>query len=711
MTDKSTRAAGSETSAFNYRSLAIMLAVIVGLLAAAAMYPQQTRNIVLMLLGFGGVIFIHELGHFVAAKAVNIEVEAFSLGINPVILGIKRVAGGFQVRILPELIPGKGGLGAMSFTLPWRGARAGETEYRLGMIPLGGFVKMLGQEDIGPDKASDNPRAFGNRPVWQRAIVISAGVFMNVVSAAVVFILVFLHGVEMVPAVVGGVAPSSAAAKAGIQAGDVVLAVDGEENPTFVDLSLGGAFPGDDNLVELTVRHRDGQVETLQVEPEMNEKLGVRQLGIYRPETLTVAKLREPEAVEQLEKLGLRSGDEVVAVNGEAIEHAYELEKGMYPEAGEAASGAIRLTVRRGGKEGTEHTVEIPMEFWPDGRAEHPGQVLTMAPRLRVETVVEGMPAERAGIKKGDVLLRVGSAPNPTMSELIEAVSDRGGEPVELLVLREAEEIELTVTPKNVRPGWQFWKEGRFVIGTGQGFLVESPVVADTRSLGEGFEALPVPRGSRITSIAGEAVGDYADMIEVLAAHRGQEVEIAFQPPDTGQVQTLTTKVPEDREWIGFSWQPDLGRLPGIPLEILEAPVQAKSLAEALRLGLESTETFIAQTYLTIKGMFAGSVKPNAASGPVGIFQMSYTVASEKSLVFYCYFMAMISAMIAVFNFLPIPILDGGLFVLLMVEKIKGSPLSVRTQTVLNYIGLIMIGALFLYVTYNDIVRAAGLDG
>ena len=92
-------------------------------------------------------------------------------------------------------------------------------------------------------------------------------------------------------------------------------------------------------------------------------------------------------------------------------------------------------------------------------------------------------------------------------------------------------------------------------------------------------------------------------------------------------------------------------------------------------------------------------------SGPVGILSLSYDIVENKSLTFYFYFMAIISMCIAVFNFLPLPIVDGGLIVLLLVEKIKGSPVSLRVQEVINYAGLIMIGGFFLYVTFNDIAR------
>jgi regulator of sigma E protease len=89
----------------------------------------------------------------------------------------------------------------------------------------------------------------------------------------------------------------------------------------------------------------------------------------------------------------------------------------------------------------------------------------------------------------------------------------------------------------------------------------------------------------------------------------------------------------------------------------------------------------------------------------VGIVTISYKIVAEHPFMNYLYFMGLISACIAVFNFLPLPPLDGGLVVVLIAEKIKGSALSRRTQGILVYAGWVIIGSLILYVTFNDIVR------
>ena len=113
-----------------------------------------------------------------------------------------------------------------------------------------------------------------------------------------------------------------------------------------------------------------------------------------------------------------------------------------------------------------------------------------------------------------------------------------------------------------------------------------------------------------------------------------------------------------------------------------------------------------AQTYVTLKRLVSGLVSPKELMGPVGIVTFSYRIVSEQPLIYYVYFLGLISACIAVFNFLPLPPLDGGHIVLLTIEKIKGSALSERTIGMVAYAGWVLIGTFFLYVTFNDIVRS-----
>jgi regulator of sigma E protease len=124
----------------------------------------------------------------------------------------------------------------------------------------------------------------------------------------------------------------------------------------------------------------------------------------------------------------------------------------------------------------------------------------------------------------------------------------------------------------------------------------------------------------------------------------------------------------------------------------------------AVKWGVTETRDFILQFYLTLRRMVGGSVSPNQLMGPVGIFVGGAKFAF-RGWDWLLWFLSMISANLAVVNFLPIPIVDGGLFTFLILEKIQGKPLSPRAQAIAQYVGLAFLAGVFLFVTYHDIMR------
>jgi regulator of sigma E protease len=176
-----------------------------------------------LVFGFGFVVFFHELGHFLAAKAVGIKVEQFAVGFGQALLAWRKGIGLRTGTTTPEYerrLKENTGNPSYSGTL-------GETEYRLNWIPLGGYVKMLGQDDMNPNAAADDPRAFNQKSIAARMLVVSAGVIMNVVLAVILFVGLFLYGYNVAPAKVGGVLTNSPAQLAGLEVGDRILSFNG----------------------------------------------------------------------------------------------------------------------------------------------------------------------------------------------------------------------------------------------------------------------------------------------------------------------------------------------------------------------------------------------------------------------------------------------------------------------------------------------------
>ena len=131
---------------------------------------------------------------------------------------------------------------------------------------------------------------------------------------------------------------------------------------------------------------------------------------------------------------------------------------------------------------------------------------------------------------------------------------------------------------------------------------------------------------------------------------------------------------------------------------------KADNLLQAAGWGITETRDLSLQFYLTLRRMFDGNVSPSNLMGPIGIFITGKTLAF-KGFDWLIWFLSMISANLAVVNFLPIPIVDGGLFTFLILEKLQGKPLSPRTQAIAQYVGLAFLVGVFVFVTYHDIVR------
>jgi len=199
----------------------------------------------------GALVFVHELGHFFVAKQLGVRVLRFSIGFGPVLWAWRR----------------------------------GETEYALSAMPLGGYVKMLGEDD-DREAITEPERAFSTQSPGRRAAIVFAGPAMNFVFAFLVYALLFaVVGAEMPSNLprVGGVAPGSPAEAAGLRANDDIVAVDGHPIATWDDLSQS-VLHSDGKPLNLTVA-RDGARFPLVVKPELrdNRSLFGEQLGrVYR---------------------------------------------------------------------------------------------------------------------------------------------------------------------------------------------------------------------------------------------------------------------------------------------------------------------------------------------------------------------------------------------------------------------------------------------
>lgn len=241
-----------------------------------------------------GIILLHELGHFWCAKLFNIKILRFSIGFGPSLLK--------------------------------RTSKAG-TEYVLALIPLGGYVKMLGEDrkdrhQILPEELS---QSFGAQPVWKRFTVVVAGPFVNFLIALLAFALVFLMGIVHIKPIVGEVAPHSIAAAAGIRLGDEILSIDGMSTHNWQGVMIGLIMhTGEKGSMDVMVRSGDDRKLALKVlnlddwkidqhEPDFLNSLGIMP---YEPKVIPIiSEVLEDSSAKNL----LKSGDRVVSINGKKM--------------------------------------------------------------------------------------------------------------------------------------------------------------------------------------------------------------------------------------------------------------------------------------------------------------------------------------------------------------------------------------------------------
>ena len=272
------------------------------------MLSNIVHNTYSFIIVLGLLIFFHESGHFLVAKLFRVRVLVFSFGFGKRLFGF--VARG--------------------------------TDYRVSLIPLGGYVRMAG--DNPEENQPANPDEFLSKPKWQRFLILVAGPFMNLVIAVGLFAFVDMVGVEQrkTTAVIGEVTAGEPAAKAGLAIGDRIVSIDGEPMNDFEDLRLAISMHAGTPLH--VVYQRDGKTLTTILTPRRDDSGDFGPVG-----RAGIGPLQEPLVGRIFPnslaaKAGLRSGDRIVSVNGKAIRQESE----FYTAIVNAKGAPLALDLQRG---------------------------------------------------------------------------------------------------------------------------------------------------------------------------------------------------------------------------------------------------------------------------------------------------------------------------------------------------------------------------
>jgi len=505
------------------------------------------------------------------------------------------------------------------------------------------------------------------------------------------------------------VVPDSPAARAGLEAGDEIIEVAGKKDDLdFSNIGIAAALSGRDEKVPLRVRHEDGSEEDLTLVAEQLPGEPLKAFGVFMPMSLTIGRLSEEDANDLYSKTGLLSGDQIKSVDGREVQSPWELEEVIQ----NSLVPAVTLVAERIGDLGEVESVKSQIKLdWRITNKENIeseselSHIYSMVPRMRIINVSEEHAPkadDEVSLRPDDVILAIGDVENPTYMQMREVVEKHEDKELPVKVLRtnaNGAEEALTVTVKPRKSA----DSDRVMIGLGLVIDAERPVVAKTIDAEGGPSRLAIPSGAAITVVDGTPVSSFYDVIREIRKYSGERITIDWRLNEeiAGNV-VLNVETNEESVTVKSAFT----EIDFIPFEKLERLYKASGPIDAVGMGYRKTVMFIAQTYVTLKRLIGGLVSPKNLMGPVGIITFSYRIVAEQPLVYYVYFLGLISAVIAVFNFLPLPPLDGGLVVILLVEKIKGSALSERVQGVIAYAGWALIGTLILYVTFNDIVRS-----
>ena len=542
-------------------------------------------GIILAILSLGFIIFIHELGHFLAARRCGIRVEKFSIGFGPKLIGFKR----------------------------------GDTEYCISIIPFGGFVKMPGEN---PEERTGAPDEFYSAPVSRRIFVAVAGPLMNFLLGIILFSLVFLSGlkessvrlIEMLTDAplgraeqatqIGLVAVDGPASISGIQPGDTIISINGNRVKSWQDFHLRIVVAPEEELEVLV--SRDGEFKTLHVTPEKQNRKGMGEIGQIKVSSKEEVMVTSVTAGSPAAEAGVQANDLIETINGEKIYHVPDFTSQIWQPAGWIASshqtfyksiksredGKVSLGLRRGNE---SLIVDLPVDW-------------------TVTAVVEkNSDASEAGIETGDQII---------------GIQDKSINQIELY--------------------------------------------------------------TRLS----ELVQSNPDrMIDIHLLRKGEELIVPLYPKLDFETNQSNLH--------GLHWKMSMS---GLKFAAPPIPIPEYNFISALAKGLDTHWLILKMVIRVLKRLIVREVSPKFLSGPVGIVDATSRVL-QIGLSSLLFFIGFISVNLGIVNLLPIPIADGGLILFFCLEKIRGKPLSIRKQMIIQQVSIVLIIGLFLYITWFDIQR------
>jgi regulator of sigma E protease len=541
-------------------------------------------DVVYFIVLVGVLIFVHESGHFLWAKLFGVRVLTFSLGFGPRVAGFSR----------------------------------GGTDYVIAALPLGGYVRMLGENPHDKVAREDESSAFHAQPLWKRVMIVFAGPLMNLTFPLALYFVVFLGTTEMSPAIVGDVFPGQPA-DGKLEPGDRVIAIDERKIETFYDLTQAVA-PMAGRTLTFTIE-RNGKQLSLPITPsrkhverplDLSEEVG--RIGISLNQPLSIIGVSDPQG--PAADAGLRSFDWIISASGKPARRWVELSRVLDRNRGSLLPLTVLRPERVPGGLGSLFGVSVyaphVATLTPEP-GDAPGRERAgLEPSgLYVSHVLGGSAAARAGVLPGDRIVALDGRPIRHFGTLIERLEEDRGKGHSLMVRRSGQLLELHYALARQRAGSDYERrDDRYVVGLRR------------------FEpTLPFP------AVSNPAPFSYA-------------------------------------------------------------------VSEAFRATTEVVEL----TAISIVRLLQGRLSMKTLGGPLTIYDAAAGAAREGA-VNYLFLMGFISVNLGLINLMPIPLLDGGQLLFLLIELVSRKPLSVRVREYASIFGLTVLILLMVFAFKNDVER------
>ena len=578
----------------------------------ASWLQNGVESIVPLVVLLGLLIFVHEMGHFLVAKYFKVRVEVFSLGFGPKLFKFKR----------------------------------GDTVYALSAIPLGGYVKMFGDDPTATIDADQQKHSFTHKPVNQRIAVVLAGPIMNFLFAIILFAAIAMLGEQALQPKIGDVEAKSAAYAQGFRSGDLVKSVGGEPVTTWDDMMTRIQANGDRTLAFDVIHQGAEKPETLQVTPKLQENPNPLSWdnsigdvdGLSTGAKSSFIGIMDPKSPAAI--AGLKAGDRIKSINGVELTKWRELAVAL-PKAAQSGE-TIAVEAERGllDEKTADHPETIKASIASAAaRGKSDADAISALgfeyPELYLGGVEKDAPAYKAGLQIGDRLVSIDGTKVNSFDQVASTIRSYGDR-----------------LPVDQRPS-----SGLL------GFLQKK--------------------------------SENTPPLNIVISRDGVEKNIALAP---NVKKRMNAQGGEERRFeIGIN-----------PLIVEAAPaivnLDFKSPFSIVGRGVEQTAKWTSLTVLSFVRLFQGKVSPKNVGGFFSIGAMakkSWQIGAPQFL----HVMAIISINLFVLNLLPVPVLDGGHLVFYSIEAIKGAPLSMRKMEIAQQVGLVLLLGLMVFALFNDASR------